>query len=141
MSSLYTQQAFGFGEDTLSTACLRRTGSDVTYVTCGCPLLAAALVVSRLTRTVRRRHVIAADPLATGTFRRGLLITAVRYGRCLKLGKSGDRTDHSDLGAASATDDPDATSHIGRYRFVLSRYGQGAALRTTPPARRGGLAL
>ena len=44
-------------------------------------------------------------------------------------------------GAASATDDPDATSHIGRYRFVLSRYGQGAALRTTPPARRGGPAL
>ena len=59
--------------------CLRRTGSDVTYVTCDCPLLAAALDVSRLTRTVRRRHVTAADPLATGTFRRELQITAVRY--------------------------------------------------------------
>jgi hypothetical protein len=56
--------------------CLRRTGSDVTHVTCDCPLLAAALDVSRLTRTVRRRHVTAADPLATGTFRRGLQITA-----------------------------------------------------------------
>ena len=59
--------------------CLRRTGSDVTYMTCDCPLLAAALDVSRLTRTVRRRHVTAADPLATGIFRRGLQITAVRY--------------------------------------------------------------
>jgi hypothetical protein len=78
MSSLYTQQAFGFGEDTLQylQRCLRRTGSDVTYVTCDCPLLAAALDVSRLTRTVRRRHVIAADPLVTGSFRRGLQITA-----------------------------------------------------------------
>ena len=49
-------------------------------MTCVYPLLAAALSVSRLTRTVRRRHVTAAGPLATGTFRRGLQITAVLRG-------------------------------------------------------------
>ena len=55
--------------------CLRRTGSDVAHVTCVYPLLAAALSVSCLTRTVRRRHVTAAEPLATGIFRRRLEIT------------------------------------------------------------------
>jgi hypothetical protein len=51
--------------------CLRRTGTDVTHVTCVYPLLAAALYVSRLIRTVRRRHVTAAEPLVTGTFSMG----------------------------------------------------------------------
>jgi hypothetical protein len=51
--------------------CLRRTGTDVTHVTCVYPLLAAALDVSRLIRTVRRRHVTAAEPLVTGTFSMG----------------------------------------------------------------------
>src|SRR5260370_18214957 len=60
--------------------CLRRTGTDVTHVTCLYPLLAAALDVSRLIRTVRRRHVTAAQPLVTGTFRWGLQITAVLGG-------------------------------------------------------------
>jgi hypothetical protein len=48
--------------------CLRRTGTDVTHVTCVYLLLAAALDVSRLIRTVRRRHVTTAEPLVTGTF-------------------------------------------------------------------------
>ena len=51
--------------------CLRRTETDVTHVTCVYPLLAAALDVSRLIRTVRRRHVTAAEPLVTGTFSMG----------------------------------------------------------------------
>jgi hypothetical protein len=51
--------------------CLRRTGTDATHVTCVYPLLAAALDVSRLIRTVRRRHVTAAEPLVTGTFSMG----------------------------------------------------------------------
>ena len=51
--------------------CLRGTGTDVTHVTCAYPLLAAALDVSRLIRTVRRRHVTAAEPLVTGTFSMG----------------------------------------------------------------------
>ena len=48
--------------------CLRRTGTDVTHLTCAYPLLAAALDVSRLIRTVRRRHVTAAESLVNGTF-------------------------------------------------------------------------
>jgi hypothetical protein len=56
--------------------CLCRTGSGVTYMTCVFPLLAAALTVSRLTGSVRQRHVTAAGPLVTGTFRRRLQITA-----------------------------------------------------------------
>src|SRR5580700_4732024 len=51
--------------------CHRRTGTDVTHVTCVYPLLAAALDVSRLIRTVRRRHVTAAEPLVTSTFSKG----------------------------------------------------------------------
>jgi hypothetical protein len=51
--------------------CLRRTGTDVTRVTCVYPLLAAALDVSRLIRTVRRGHVTAAEALVTGTFSMG----------------------------------------------------------------------
>ena len=51
--------------------CLRRTRSDVAHVTCVYPFLAAALSVSRLTRTVRRRHVTAAESLITGTFSMG----------------------------------------------------------------------
>jgi hypothetical protein len=47
-------------------------------------------------------------------------------------------SDHPDLGAASATDDPNATSPIGWHRIVLSRYSQGAGPRTAPPTRRGG---
>jgi hypothetical protein len=58
--------------------CLRRTGSDVAHVTCVYLLLAAGLSVLHLTRTVRRRHVIAADSLVSGTFRRRPQITAVR---------------------------------------------------------------
>jgi len=36
MSSLYTRQAFGSARTHYLQRCLRRTGSDVTHVTCDC---------------------------------------------------------------------------------------------------------
>lgn len=52
-------------------------------MTCGYLLLAAALDILCLTRTVRQRHVTAAEPLVTDTFRRRLEITAVLLGSWL----------------------------------------------------------
>ena len=67
-------------------------------MTCVYPLLAAALSVSRLTRTVRQRHVTAAEPLAIGTFREGLQITGAgvkrQYLRCVGKVANGITTVH-----------------------------------------------